>query len=150
MRLKTYYLGMAMILLLLSACAAESEPEPVPAPQPETEAAEPATGDDMLSGTWTGDWGPSATDRNAVVVELAWDGTTLSGSVIPPGQDAIELTNAAFDPATNIVRLEADLESFRGPLHYMIEGTLEGNMISGTWGHDDVSGDFMIMMGDAG
>ena len=144
MRLKPYSVCLMMTLLLVSACAAE--PEPAPVPEPEPAAAEPVTGNDPLSGTWTGDWGPSATDRNPVVVELAWDGATLSGRV-NPGPDAIELSIAAFDPATNTVRLEADAEGFRGPVHYMIEGVLDANMLSGSWGHDDVSGDFMIMMG---
>ena len=133
-----------MMLLLLSACA--PEPEPVAEPQPTPETAEPVAGDDVLSGTWTGDWGPSPRDRNAVVVELAWDGATLSGQV-NPGPNAVELTVAAFDPATNLVTMEADAESFQGPVHYVIEGTLDGNMISGSWGHDDVQGDFTITMG---
>ncbi len=144
MSLKPYCVCLTMILLLLSACAAE--PEPAPAPAPEPEAAEPVSGDDVLSGTWTGDWGPSPTDRNAVVVRLDWDGTTLSGQV-NPGPNAVELTVAAFDPATNSVTMEADAESFRGPLHYVMDGTLDGNTITGSWGHDDVAGDFTIMMG---
>ncbi len=99
-----------------------------------------------MSGTWTGDWGPAPDDRNDVVVDLAWDGTTLSGTV-NPGPNGVELMNTAFDTATNTITMEADAESFRGPVHYMIEGTLEGSTISGSWGHDDVTGDFMIMMG---
>ena len=145
MSLKPYCVCLTMILLLLSACAAE--PEPAPAPQPEAEAAaEPVAGDDLLSGTWTGDWGPSPTDRNAVVLELNWDGANLTGQV-NPGPTAVDLTSASFDPSTNSVTLEADAESFRGPLHYVIEGTLDGNTISGSWGHDDVAGDFTIVMG---
>jgi len=144
MRLKPYCVCLTMILLLLSACAAE--PEPAPAPQPEPANAEPADGDDVLSGTWAGDWGPSPTDRNAVVLELVWDGTTLSGQV-NPGPNAVDLAVATFDPATKRVTMEADAESFRGPLHYVMEGTLDGSTISGSWGHDDVSGDFTITMG---
>ena len=143
MRLKPYCVCLTLVLLLMSACAAE--PEPAPAPQPEPAAAEPVVGDVVLSGTWTGDWGPSPTDRNAVVVELAWDGATLSGQV-NPGPNAVDLTSAAFDPATNNITMDADAETFRGTLHYMMEGTLDGNTISGTWGHDDVLGDFTITM----
>jgi hypothetical protein len=53
--------------------------------------------DDPLSGTWTGDWGPSATDRNQVTVELKWDGNRLIGTV-NPGANAVELKKATFDP----------------------------------------------------
>ena len=143
MSLKPYCACLTMILLLLSACA----PEPVPAPQSEREpdAAETVVAGDVLSGTWTGDWGPSPTDRNAVSLLLDWDGVTLSGQV-NPGPNAVDLTAATFDPATNRVTMEADAESFRGPLHYVIEGTLDGSTISGSWGHDDVSGDFTITM----
>ena len=38
---------------------------------------------DPLSGTWTGDWGPSPGDRNEVTVELKLDGGTLTGVVNP-------------------------------------------------------------------
>ena len=142
MTLKSLCISLAMVALLVSACA--SEPEPAPAAEPEM-AAEPVASADPLSGTWTGDWGPSATDRNAVTVELEWDGSTLSGTV-NPGPDGVPLSVASFDPATNQVRMEADVESARGPFHYMIDGTLEGSTISGSWGHDDVSGDFAITM----
>ena len=42
---------------------------------------------DPLTGTWKGDWGPSATDRNSVTIELKWNGKTLTGTV-NPGPDA--------------------------------------------------------------
>ena len=45
--------------------------------------------DDPLSGTWTGDWGPSTQDRNQVTVELKWDGKILTGNV-NPGPTAVE------------------------------------------------------------
>ncbi len=147
MRLKAYCVCVAMVLLL-SGCGGAPEPAPVPEPAPEPEVAEPAGSADPLSGTWTGDWGPAPDDRNAVVLDLTWDGTALGGTV-NPGPDAVELMNAAFDPATNTLTMEADAESFRGPVHYMIEGALDGNTISGSWGHDDVTGDFTIMMGSA-
>ena len=34
--------------------------------------------DASLNGTWVGDWGPSANDRNQVTVELKWDGKNLT------------------------------------------------------------------------
>jgi hypothetical protein len=29
-------------------------------------------------------------------------------------------------------------------VHYVIEGKVEGNMMTGNWRHDDVSGDFQV------
>ena len=142
MKLRSLCVCFAMMLLWVSACA----PEPDTAPAPTAGTAQPA-GEDMLSGTWTGDWGPSANDRNAVTLELTWNGTTLTG-VVNPGENAVALSAASYDPATNTVMMEADAQNFRGePIHYMITGTLEGNTITGSWGHDDVSGDFTIMKG---
>ncbi len=40
-------------------------------------------GSDPLTGTWKGDWGPSAADRNQVTLELKWDGKALTGTVNP-------------------------------------------------------------------
>ncbi len=98
---------------------------------------------DPVTGTWYGDWGPSQYDRNDVVVELTWDGSSLKG-VVNPGPNAIELSNASFDPATGMVKMEADAQSFRGEIHYTIEGTLDGDTIKGSWSHDNVNGDFTI------
>src|SRR6476660_1010713 len=52
-------------------------------------------GSDSLSGLWTGDWGPSATDRNDVTVEFKWDGKLLSGAV-NPGPNAIEFQKTSY------------------------------------------------------
>jgi len=97
-----------------------------------------------LSGTWTGDWGPSAADRNPVTVELKWDGKMLSG-LVNPGPNAVELKKCSFDAKTGAVHMEADAKNRRGnEIHYMIDGKLEGNELTGTWNHDARKGDFKI------
>ena len=101
---------------------------------------------DPLSGTWTGDWGPSPGDRNEVTVELKLDGGKLTG-VVNPGQNAVELMNASFDPETGVVKMEAEAPGRGGTFHYMIEGKLEGNTLTGTWNHDNRDGDFKITKG---
>jgi hypothetical protein len=100
--------------------------------------------EDPLTGTWVGDWGPSATDRNKVTVELKWDGTVLSGTV-NPGPNAVLLTKASYDPKANTVHFEADTKSRRGQdLHYTVEGKLDKNVLSGSWDHETRKGDFKI------
>jgi len=99
---------------------------------------------DPLSGTWTGDWGPSDWDRNQVTVELKWDGTILTGTV-NPGPNAVELKKATFDLKTNAIHFEADATNRRGDaVHYVVDGTVEGNSMKGTWSHDNRKGDFKI------
>ena|ERR1700752_4823415 len=107
-------------------------------------AAAPQMGKDPLSGTWTGDWGPSPADRNQVTVELKWDGSSLSGTV-NPGENAVPLEKCTFDPKTGKVHMEADTKNHRGnPIHYMIDGTVQGNTMSGSWNHENRKGDFKI------
>jgi hypothetical protein len=99
---------------------------------------------DPLSGTWVGDWGPSATDRNQVTVELKWDGKALSGTV-NPGPNAVALQHASFDPKTNAVHFEADAKGRGGQeRHYKVDGKLDKNTLSGTWSHESRNGDFKI------
>jgi hypothetical protein len=99
---------------------------------------------DPLSGTWTGDWGPSASDRNPVTVELKWDGKALTGTV-NPGANAVVLQKCTFDPKTGAIHMEADAKNRRGAdIHYVIEGKVENGTMTGSWNHDDRKGDFKI------
>lgn len=101
-------------------------------------------GKDPLSGTWSGDWGPTPTHRNPVTVELKWDGNTLSGTV-NPGPSAIALQKCTFDAKAGTVHLEADAKDRRGnEVHYVIDGKVEDNTMSGSWDHGNRKGDFKI------
>ena len=129
-------------LLVLSACAPEPASEPEPAAEPEpVAAAEPAAADP--SGTWTGDWGPSPDDRNDVTLEMTWDGMSLMG-IINPDTAPVEIANATFDPATGAITMEADVDANGTAVHYMIEGQVDGDSMTGSWSHDDREGDFSI------
>jgi hypothetical protein len=68
---------------------------------------------DPLSGTWTGDWGPSAGDRNMVSVELKLSGTAVTGTVksTSPARPDVALTKSTFTPATGVVHLEAEAKT---------------------------------------
>jgi hypothetical protein len=103
-----------------------------------------SSGNDPLSGTWVGDWGPSASDRNPVTVELKLDGKNLTGTV-NPGENAVQLKNSTYDSSSKAVHFEADAKGRGGKdLHYVIDGKVDGSTMSGTWTHDNRKGDFKI------
>ena len=104
-------------------------------------------GADPLSGTWTGDWGPSASDRNQVTVELKWDGKALTGNVTGGTNvsSAIPLQKSTFDPKTGTVHMEADARGRGGAtIHYVIDGKVDRGSMTGSWNHDNRKGDFKI------
>ena len=126
MRTRTVILVLVAVCLAVSASAFAQKPK------------------DPISGTWVGDWGPSPSDRNQVTVELKWDGKNLTGTV-NPGPNAVELQKTSFDPKTGAVHMEADAKNRRGnPIHYLIDGKVEGDTMSGSWSHDNRKGDFRI------
>jgi hypothetical protein len=107
-----------------------------------------AQGADPLTGTWTGDWGPSPRDRNTVDVNLKWDGKALNGVVhsINFQRADVTLQKSTFNAATGAVHMEADVPNPRGgsPIHYMIDGKLANGAITGSWNHGSTKGDFKI------
>jgi hypothetical protein len=142
MKRSTLHLCIATTLFLLAACSPAAEPESAAPTIESTPAADSAS--DPLTGTWSGDWGPSANDRNPVTLELRLDGSNLTGTV-NPGPNAVQLSSAAFNRDTGAIMMEADAQGRGGAtFHYTIEGTVQGNMMSGSWGHDDVQGDFKL------
>jgi hypothetical protein len=101
---------------------------------------------DAISGTWSGDWGPSANDRNDVTLQLKWDGKALAGNVTAGTNvtSPIALQKTSFDPKTGAVHMEADASSRGRTVHYVIDGKVEKNMMTGSWNHDNRKGDFKI------
>jgi len=104
----------------------------------------PRTVVDPLSGIWTGDWGTTPSHRNAVTVNLKWDGTTLTG-IANPGPHAVQFTKASFDPVKATVHLEAEVASGGRDVHYIINGTIERNTLIGTWFNDENKGNFRLL-----
>jgi hypothetical protein len=102
-----------------------------------------------LSGTWSGDWGPTATDRTHVTLVMNWDGKDVTGTW-NPGPDSVPLKSVYLDPTTWTVRIEADPKDATGkPVHLAIEGRLEDlssyhRRIVGTWTRDTGKGDFRL------
>jgi hypothetical protein len=135
-------LSVLSALLVLGACG--SEPAKTPEPAATDAPATPDASADPLTGTWKGDWGPSASDRNQVTVELKLDGTALTGTV-NPGPNAVPLTKGSFNKDTGMVTMEADAKGHDGKtVHYTIEGKVDGTTMSGSWNHDAKKGDFKI------
>src|SRR3989449_10775336 len=60
-----------------------------------------------LTGTWSGDWGPAATQRNHLTIVMNWDGKNVTG-MINPGPDAIPLGSVFLDVTNWTIRIEAD------------------------------------------
>ena len=105
-----------------------------------------AQGTDPLSGTWTGDWGPSPSDRNDVTLQLKWDGKALTGNVTGGTNvtSAIPFQKTTFDPKTGTVHMEADMSSRGLKIHYVIDGKVAKGTMTGSWNHDNRKGDFKI------
>jgi hypothetical protein len=102
-----------------------------------------------LTGTWSGDWGLSATQRNQITFVLNWDGKNVTGQ-INPGPDSVPLASVFVDPATWTVRIEADMKDTSGKMaHITAEGHLDDigsyhRTIMGTWRQGSAKGDFKI------
>ena len=79
-----------------------------------------------------------------MTVQLKWDGKALTGTV-NPGPDAIALQNSTFDSKTGAVHMEADARGYGGrSFHYVIDGKVDKNTMTGSWNHDNRKGDFKI------
>jgi hypothetical protein len=126
MRALTFVLILAVVVL--SACSSSAPSKEV----------------DPLTGRWEGEWGPSPERQTNVILELKWDGTTLTGTVNPGGR-AMELGKSSFNPKTNAVLMELDARDVSGePDHYSIQGKVEGKEMTGSWTRGKGAGTFKI------
>jgi hypothetical protein len=102
-----------------------------------------------LSGTWSGDWGPTTAQRNHITLVMNWDGKNISG-VLNPGPDAVQIPSIFLDVTNWTVRIEADAkDSSGGPVHITAEGKLDDigsyhRKITGTWRQGNARGDFRV------
>jgi len=102
-----------------------------------------------LTGTWSGDWGPTATERHPVTFVLNWDGKQVTG-LINPGPDSIPIASVFVDVATWTVRFEADAKDAGGkPVHISAEGRIDDlgsyhRTLAGSWREGAAKGDFKI------
>jgi hypothetical protein len=101
-----------------------------------------------LTGTWSGDWGPSAAQRTHITVVMTWDGKSVSGT-INPGPDAIPVDTIGLDVTKWLVRFDANAKNASGPVRITAEGRLDDiasahRTISGTWQQGSTKGDFKL------
>jgi len=103
-----------------------------------------------LTGTWSGDWGPTATERHHLTLVMNWDGERVTG-LLNPGPDGVPLASVLIDVTDWTVRLEAESKGPSGaPEAISAEGRLEDlgsphRTIAGTWRQGSVTGDFTLV-----
>ena len=108
-------------------------------------SSKPAASDHSPGGIWSGEYGPTDSDRgDPIRVDLRWEDAKLSG-VVHAGTRSLPITTASFQPDTGAITMEFDTQGNGGrTVHYIIEGKVSGNTMSGTWTHDDQHGSFRV------
>jgi len=123
-----------------------------------------------LTGTWYGDFGMTAGQRNDVTVILKWDGTNVTG-MVNPGPNVVPIKTARMDvklgtpaqrgerggqggtpatPSQFFVHFELDAKNKAGGMdHFVFDGKIEnpvaGNRsMVGTWTCGSTKGDFRL------
>jgi len=102
-----------------------------------------------LTGVWYGDWGPNATTRNHLTIQLQWDGKAVTG-LVNPGPDSYPLKVVTLDSTKWTVHIEADGKDEKGvPGKYVADGKLENigsynRTITGTWTAGTTKGTFKL------
>ena len=105
----------------------------------------PAQEGHPLTGTWSGDWGPSATSRTHITMVMAWDGKTVTGT-INPGPDAVPVPTILLDVTNWTIRFEA---TAKGADRIAVEGKIDDlgsphRTIAGSWRQGAAKGTFKL------
>jgi len=106
--------------------------------------SKPAVSEAPPGGKWSGDYGPDAERREPITLDLRWEDLNLRG-VVHAGPRSIDLTKVSFKADTGAIIMEFDAQGNNGQnVHYVIDGKVEGDSMSGTWTHDNQQGDFRL------
>jgi hypothetical protein len=103
-----------------------------------------------LTGTWSGDWGPTVSQRNHLTLVMSWDGKNVSG-VLNPGDNAVLIPSILLDVTNWTVRIEADTKDQAGKtVHIAAEGKLDDigsyhRKLTGSWSQGTTKGDFKLI-----
>lgn len=108
----------------------------------------PAQEGHPLTGTWSGDWGPSSSSRTHITMVMAWDGKTITGT-INPGPDAVPVPAIQLDVANWTIRFEGTAKSGSGAEKIAAEGKIAElgsphRTITGTWRQGAGKGSFKL------
>jgi len=129
--MRNRFLSLTVALLLVSGCASHGPAE------------DSSASKDAPAGTWSGDYG-LGDRREPIRLDLKWENGNLRGTV-HAGPRSLPLTNVSFKADTGAVAMEFDAEGNGGrTVHYVIDGNVSGDTMSGTWTHDDQKGDFKV------
>ena len=129
MRVRVFWFSCVVACLTMTAVAQEGYP---------------------LIGTWSGEWGPSAKQRNPVLIVMDWKTTTLNGVINPGYPDQAQIRVGTLDSTKWTVHLEADSKDERGnAVKVVVDGKLENigslnRTLTGTWTRGNIKGDFKL------
>jgi hypothetical protein len=102
-----------------------------------------------LTGIWYGDWGPNATTRHHLTIQMQWDGKNVTG-MANPGPDSYPLKLVTLDSTKWTIHIEADAKDEKGVVSKMVaDGKLENigsyqRTITGTWTQGNQKGTFRL------
>ena len=102
-----------------------------------------------LKGSWVGEWGPSKTHSDDLLMVLNWDGRAVTG-MVNPGTDNMPLKSATLTPEGWVVRFQFDGKTSAGAaVSYTLDGKIENlpftnRSITGTWKSASESGKFKL------
>ena len=102
-----------------------------------------------LTGTWSGDWGTTATQRTHLTLVLSWDGKNVTGT-INPGPDAIQIGSVLLDVTNWTIHIEADGKDQSGKVvHISADGKIDDlssahRKLTGAWTQGTAKGDFRL------
>jgi hypothetical protein len=103
-----------------------------------------------LVGVWSGDWGPTQTERHELVMELLWKDTTLSGKINPGETDEAVIKVGKLDSTNWTVHIEGDGKDGQGKaVQTVLDGKIDNlgsakRTLTGTWMRGTTKGTFKV------
>jgi hypothetical protein len=125
--MKPKILCLAIALFAFSACTSQ-----------------PAISNDAPSGTWSGNYEVVPGRSESISVELRWDEPNHLRGVVRSGFRTLPITKASFNRDTGAITIEFDAEGNGRTVHYIVDGKVSGNTMTGSWSHDDQRGAFRV------
>jgi len=106
--------------------------------------SQPAISNDAPSGTWSGNYEVVPGRSEAISVELRWEDPEHLRGVVRSGFRTLPITKASFNRDTGAITIEFDAEGNGRTVHYLVDGKISDNTMTGTWSHDNQRGAFRV------